>query len=252
MLLLQIQQVCQAEVDALSLFVHPVDVVLVHDDEAQLFLTPPPDVLHNGVRARPSAAGAAAAAAVALDLQLLLDVVLELFEYELLRVQDRPDDVELVLDVLDLGEKPRLLVDVKQVVRELALDLGLGLGLAAAAARQSFAAPTLAAPVPAAVVEPACGLLRGLVELAEELGLLVGDVANARLEHVEELELLRVEPMPVEHARAPVRDDHGEVVDGLDPGARLGVSLLDDAVDYVEGVLFGLLPALGKAGDNGV
>lgn len=123
MLLLQIQQVCQAEVDTLPLFVHPVDIVLVHDDEPQLLLTPPPDVLHDGIGACPSTA--------ALDLQLLLDVVLELVEHELLRVQDRADDVELVLDVLDLGEKPRLLVDVEKVVRELTLDLGLGLGLGA-------------------------------------------------------------------------------------------------------------------------
>lgn len=175
-------------------------------------------------------------------------------------MQDGADDVELVLDVFDLGEEPRLLVDVEQVVRELALglELGLSLGLGLGGAVRKSSAPPAAPsapappPVPTAVVEPAGGLLRGLVELAEELGLLVGDVADARLEHVEELELLRVEPVPVEHARAPVRDDHGEVVDGLDPGAGLGVGLLDDAVDDVEGVLFRLLPALGEAGNDGV
>lgn len=81
--LLQIQQICQAEVDALPLVVHPVDVVLVHGDEAQLFLAPPSDVLEDGICTRPPPAGSAAAA-VALDIQLLLDVVLELVEHELL------------------------------------------------------------------------------------------------------------------------------------------------------------------------
>lgn len=72
------------------------------------------------------------------------------------------------------------------------------------------------------------------------------------LEHVEELVVLVVELVAVEDAGAAAGDEHRQVVHGLDGRPRLGVGLLDDAVQHVQGVLLRLVPPLRKARDHQV
>lgn len=102
------------------------------------------------------------------------------------------------------------------------------------------------------MLEPGGGLLGGGVEVFEERGFFFRGFADGGFEHVEELVVFVAHAVPVENAGTAGGDDHGEVVDGGDGVAGVAVDVFDDAVEDVEGVVFGLLPALGEGGDDEV
>lgn len=68
----------------------------------------------------------------------------------------------------------------------------------------------------AVATQPLRRLLRGFVELAEQLRFLVRDVANRELKHVKKMKLFHLKAMAVEEAGTSISDDHPQLVHGLD------------------------------------
>ncbi|OSS45480.1 hypothetical protein B5807_10131 [Epicoccum nigrum] len=254
--LLEIEEVGDGFVDALCLLVHAFQIFDVGIDSLQLVSEMSLEIL----------------------LWLVLffvdvrDRCLEIWNDGALILKHFHNHVELVADVLSLGQQVCLSTDIQKLVYEKRcvgqrgaiivteviffdgrVDERVCMGMVrcvAAVLMLTVSVLSLKVSREAArssvVLQPSRGLSGGCVELLEKHRFHLGSIADTALEHVQELIVLITHTVPIKDTAATLGDDCCQIIHTTNRLLSLAVHPFDDAIEYVQWIIARLLPSLRK------